>query len=138
MTDPKASPLAEYEAFPIEVVEFAGAAEAATILDTVLERIWAWRKAGKLPEPYQVLACSPVWAKSDLVRFAAGATDGFVFRPPLPVLAGTAEAAEMLGVTKRSITRWRADGKFVAPYQEIAAGPLWLRSTIENWERPKR
>lgn len=58
------------------------------------------------------------------------------------MLVGTAEAAAILGVERPRIGRWRAldasrieqglpPAKLPLPIQELAAGPVWLRSQIE-------
>lgn len=50
-------------------------------------------------------------------------------------LAGIAEIAEILGVTKQRVTQLaKADG-FPKPLDRIASGPVWRRTDIERWAR---
>jgi hypothetical protein len=52
-------------------------------------------------------------------------------RKPLD-LVGTAEAAEMLGVERPRIGRWKKSGVLPDPVAELAAGPVWFRDQIEG------
>jgi hypothetical protein len=52
-------------------------------------------------------------------------------RRKLP-LVGTAEAAEILGVERPRIGRWKKSGVLPEPVAEVAAGPIWYRSQIEG------
>lgn len=45
-------------------------------------------------------------------------------------LVGTAEAAELLGVERPRIGRWRKAGIMPEPVAELASGPVWLHSQI--------
>lgn len=53
-------------------------------------------------------------------------------------LCGTKEAAELLGVDRTTVSRWRADGYLPAPFQQLATGPVWLRSTLEAFSARHR
>lgn len=46
-------------------------------------------------------------------------------------LVGTAEAAEILGVERPRIGKWRALGKMPEPVADLAAGPVWRRAEID-------
>jgi predicted DNA-binding transcriptional regulator AlpA len=48
-------------------------------------------------------------------------------------LAGLAEVAELLGVTKRSATRYAARADFPEPLERLASGPVWARADVERW-----
>lgn len=48
-----------------------------------------------------------------------------------PTLVGVGEAAEMLGLPKPRIARLREQGRMPEPIQELAAGPVWLRSEVK-------
>jgi predicted DNA-binding transcriptional regulator AlpA len=48
-------------------------------------------------------------------------------------LAGLAEVAEMLGVTKRTATKYTRRPDFPPPLDRIAAGPVWSRAAVEKW-----
>jgi hypothetical protein len=50
------------------------------------------------------------------------------------LLVGTAEAAAILEVERPRIGRWRKldNGKLPPPVAQLASGPVWLRSQIED------
>jgi len=50
--------------------------------------------------------------------------------PDNDTLVGTAEAAEILGVERPRIAKWRRNGVIPAPLADTASGPIWLRSQI--------
>lgn len=58
---------------------------------------------------------------------------------PEPQLAGIAELAELLEVSKQRVTQLRARDDFPLPIQELAAGPVWrladLSTFQEGWQR---
>lgn len=47
-------------------------------------------------------------------------------------LVGTAEAAKILDVERPRIAKWRRLGLLPEPVAEVASGPIWLRSQIEE------
>jgi hypothetical protein len=47
-------------------------------------------------------------------------------------LVGTAEAAEILGVERPRIGRWKKAKVLPEPVAELAAGPVWFREQIES------
>lgn len=62
--------------------------------------------------------------------------DGPGGRPQVPPLAGTAEAAEILKVANQAVARLaRTHADFPRPVQVLAAGPVYLRGELEEWER---
>ncbi len=49
-------------------------------------------------------------------------------------LVGTAEVAEMLSVTKQTLTNWRGrNSSFPSPVAELRSGPVWKRDDITAW-----
>jgi predicted DNA-binding transcriptional regulator AlpA len=48
-------------------------------------------------------------------------------------LAGLAEVAEMLGVTKRTATKYTRRADFPRPLDRLASGPVWRRTDVERW-----
>lgn len=46
-------------------------------------------------------------------------------------LVGTAEAAEILGVERPRIGRWRERGIMPEPIRQLAATPLWTKDQIK-------
>ena len=53
-------------------------------------------------------------------------------------LLGVAEICALLGVHKMTLKRWRDAGRFPAPLQEMAAGPVWSRKEVERWQTSRR
>lgn len=54
--------------------------------------------------------------------------------PDLVDFVGTAEVAEMLGVTKQTLTNWRTrNASFPTPVAELKSGPVWRRQDIADW-----
>ena len=50
-------------------------------------------------------------------------------------LLGLAEVAELLGVTKRTATRYAQRSDFPEPIARLRAGPIWLRKDVVAWAR---
>ena len=50
-------------------------------------------------------------------------------------LAGLAEVAALLGVSKRTATRYTGRSDFPAPVARLAAGPVWLEDDVREWKR---
>jgi hypothetical protein len=50
-------------------------------------------------------------------------------------LVGTAEIAEMLGVTNQRVDQLSRTESFPAPIAVLAAGRIWQREAIERWAR---
>lgn len=50
-----------------------------------------------------------------------------------PILAGVAEAAEILGWDKRRVITYIDRGRFPKPIQSLAGGRVWLRSDVEDY-----
>ena len=50
-------------------------------------------------------------------------------------LAGLAEVADALGVTKRTASRYTTRRDFPAPLQVLAAGPVWRLEDVRRWGR---
>lgn len=48
-------------------------------------------------------------------------------------LAGLAEVAELLEVTKRTALSYSRRPDFPEPLDRLAAGPVWRREDIEEW-----
>lgn len=51
----------------------------------------------------------------------------------LPVLAGVAEAAEVMGWDKRRVITYIDRGRFPEPVQSLASGRVWLRADVERY-----
>ena len=50
-------------------------------------------------------------------------------------LAGLAEVAELLGVSKRTATRYTLRDDFPEPAARLRAGPIWVEEDILAWAR---
>jgi len=55
-----------------------------------------------------------------------------------PLLAGVAEAAQVMGWDKRRVITYIDRGKFPAPVQSLASGRVWLRSDVERFAQDWR
>ena len=53
----------------------------------------------------------------------------------LPLLAGIAEAAEIMGWDKRRVVTYIDRGSFPEPLQSLASGRVWVRSDVEAYSR---
>lgn len=108
--------------------DVVGTAEAAEMLGVATTGITRWRKAGRMPTTAAELAATPVWWREDVERVKRGED----FRPDVERLdvVGTAEVAELLGVDRSQIGRWRRNGQFPEPAHRLAAGPFWYRSDV--------
>ncbi|HYT77799.1 MAG TPA: hypothetical protein VEQ37_00755 [Actinomycetota bacterium] len=51
----------------------------------------------------------------------------------LPVLAGVAEAAEVMNWDKRRVITYIDRGRFPEPVQALASGRVWLRADVERY-----
>jgi hypothetical protein len=68
---------------------------------------------------------------------AAGESNTLVVEV-VPLLAGVAEAAQVMGWDKRRVITYIDRGSFPAPVQSLASGRVWLRSDIERFARDWR
>ena len=48
-------------------------------------------------------------------------------------VVGLAEVADLLGVSKRTATRYAARSDFPKPAAKLAMGPIWLTDDVEDW-----
>jgi predicted DNA-binding transcriptional regulator AlpA len=59
--------------------------------------------------------------------------------PNYPEVVGVAEVAALLGVSKQRVSELARSRTFPRPLYELAAGPIWVKPTIqafvEKWER---
>ncbi len=52
-----------------------------------------------------------------------------------PELAGLAEIAQMLQVTKRTAWNYTQRDDFPAPVERLASGPVWRRADVDAWAK---
>jgi hypothetical protein len=50
-----------------------------------------------------------------------------------PELAGLAEVADMLAVTKRTASNYTQREDFPEPIDRLASGPVWRRTDVDAW-----
>ena len=50
-----------------------------------------------------------------------------------PLVAGVAEAAEVMGWDKRRVITYVSRGRFPRPAQALASGRIWLRSDVQRF-----
>jgi prophage regulatory protein len=55
--------------------------------------------------------------------------------PPPDELAGIAEIATMLRVTKNTAMKYASRHDFPAPLDRLASGPVWRRNDVEAWAK---
>jgi len=55
--------------------------------------------------------------------------------PTFPDLVGVTEAARLLRVSRQRLDQLRGSSDFPKPIVRLAAGPVWLRSSVEGFER---
>lgn len=55
--------------------------------------------------------------------------------PTLPVLVGSSEVAEILGVSRQRVHQLRTHPGFPSPLVEVAMGPLWDERAVEAFAR---
>lgn len=138
-----------------DVPALAGTQEAAQILGVEVPRISRWRelKPPRMPPPVVVIAATPIWLVKDLEVLR----DEKVWsgrRPRRLEIVGVAEAAELLGVHKSQVGRWRREGRFPEPLLEkrepgvewdpavperagLASTPLWWKRDITRFRQAR-
>jgi hypothetical protein len=52
-----------------------------------------------------------------------------------PELAGLAEIAELLDVTKNTAMKYSRRADFPQPIDRLASGPVWRRTSVERWAK---
>lgn len=50
-------------------------------------------------------------------------------------LVGTAEVADLLGVTPQHVHRLAKRADFPKPVAELQAGRIWLKADVQTWSR---
>jgi len=50
-------------------------------------------------------------------------------------LAGLAEVAELLGVSRRTATRYTSRSDFPEPVARLRSGPVWLENDVLDWAK---
>jgi hypothetical protein len=52
---------------------------------------------------------------------------------PAPKLAGLAEVAQLLGVSKRTALTYTGRSDFPKPLERLASGPIWSTPDVLKW-----
>ena len=90
-------------------------------------------------EPARRKVKLPAWpmTRGEIVRADELARE--ISEPNFPDVVGTSEVSSMLEVSRQRLHELRNAGTFPEPMVELAAGPLWLRTSIESflagWKR---
>ncbi|TMK96365.1 MAG: hypothetical protein E6G40_12245 [Actinobacteria bacterium] len=71
-------------------------------------------------------------------RSGEGAGPTTIVVEMIPMLAGVAEAAEVMGWDKRRVITYIDRGRFPEPLQSLASGRVWVRSEVEAFAREWR
>lgn len=53
-------------------------------------------------------------------------------------LLGLDELTVFLGLTKKTVSSWRARGRLPAPIAELRCGPVWDAATVELWQAQRQ
>lgn len=81
----------------------------------------------------------PLWSIDAVEILTYDEQDRRLATPVLPELVGTAEIAEVLGVSKSRVGQLRSNDLFPAPVAELASGPVYTRPSIQRfvdeWKR---
>jgi predicted DNA-binding transcriptional regulator AlpA len=51
-------------------------------------------------------------------------------------LVGLAEVAELVGISKRTASRYALRSDFPPPVARLRAGPIWLEDDVRTWAAP--
>jgi hypothetical protein len=96
---------------------------------------WVGRTVDEAGRPLEVSAPT---REECLVRLrrsvVTSAGDGMVVEV-VPLMAGVAEAAEVMGWDKRRVITYIDRGRFPAPAQALASGRIWIRADVERFSR---
>jgi len=111
--------------------------EAATVAKAVREA--STQVADAIAE-----AGMPAWPVVRAEVMTEDELDAELIRPQLPTLVGTAEVAEMLGISRQRVNELRSVGRnvepaFPKPVASLAAGPVWdaaaVTGFLRRWDR---
>jgi hypothetical protein len=77
----------------------------------------------------------PAWPVVHLDVMTDERLDAELATPPFPEVVGVAEAAKLLAVTKQRLSQLTERQDFPPPMVRLAAGPVWLTSSINAFNR---
>lgn len=52
-------------------------------------------------------------------------------------LMGVGEVAELVGLSQQRLNVLRKEGRFVEPFVNLSASPIWLRPDVAEWVRKR-
>ena len=77
----------------------------------------------------------PAWPYVELETKTEARLEAELARPTFPEVVGVAEAAGLLGLSRQRLFQLMARDDFPPPMVRLAAGPVWLASSIRAFER---
>lgn len=77
----------------------------------------------------------PVWPVVRVDVMTVEDQEAALGEPTFPDLVGVTEAARLLRVSRQRLDQLRGSSDFPKPIVRLAAGPVWLRSSIEGFDR---
>jgi hypothetical protein len=101
-----------------------------------------WVASSEADPPLRVAAasreeCLERLRRSFDARLASGETMTLIVEV-LPLVAGVAEAAGIMGWDKRRVVTYIDRGRFPEPIQALRSGRIWVRSDVERFAREWR
>lgn len=108
-------------------LDLVGTHEAALILGVEKPRIGRYIKSGRMPKPVCELGATKLWHRADVEAVARGERPR---RAQQLALVGTKEAADLLGVERTRIGRWKQKGIMPDPVSVTKATPVWRKKDV--------
>lgn len=120
-----------------ELLDYQAVADRLGIARTSVE---AYRWRGIMPEPDRVMGRSPCWRASTIEDWIAGRPGRGVLRNGKPEdrLLDYAAIGDLIGVSARTVCKYRWRGVMPEPDKMLGRSPCWYTSTIVSWvaQRP--
>ena len=108
-------------------------------IDNTRSAISAIEQAMKLVRAAATEAQLPRWSAHSVEALTYEEQDRQLAEPVLPELLGTAELAQMLGVSKTRVGQLRDHDLFPHPVAQLASGPVYTLPSVsrfaDNWKR---
>ena len=90
--------------------------------------------AGRDGDPNVLVSAASRKDCVDALRRAMGNADGeALVVEVVPLLAGVAEASQVMNWDKRRVITYLDRGRFPAPLQALASGRVWIRDEVQRF-----